>query len=227
MIPKSGNWFSDKIMRKDDASMAEEIADSPADVEVSPPELLARGYRIYERYHVKLKQAGGAPVEQQRDVIRGGKVVAVLPIDVERNEIVLIRQFRLPAHLANGRGDLVESVAGRVEHGEQPADTARRECMEEIGTAPVRLVELFTYLDSPGITDEEVTVFLAVVDASRVPARTSFDGEQIVTLRVSIDGALAALAEGTMRNGLLVTALQWLALNRERLASLLSAQSTR
>jgi len=47
------------------------------------------------------------------------------------------------------------------------------------------------------------------------------DGEHIETVRVSIDAALAALAQGTMRNGPLVVALQWLALNRGRLAELL------
>jgi len=198
-----------------------DLVDRPADVELSPPELLARGYRPYQRYHLKLKDAHGPPVEQQRDIIRAGKVVAVLPIDVARDEIVLIRQFRLPAHLADGRGDLVEAVAGRVEHGEEPVETARRECIEEIGTAPSRVVELFTYMNSPGITDEEVTVFLAAVDATRVAQRTSFGGEQITTVRVAIDTALAALGKGTMRNGLLLTALQWLALNRARIADLL------
>mgnify|MGYP001119557514 CR=1 FL=1 len=38
---------------------------------------------------------------------------AVLPIDLDRDEIVLIRQFRLGAHLALGKVDLVEVPAGR------------------------------------------------------------------------------------------------------------------
>jgi ADP-ribose pyrophosphatase len=111
-----------------------------------------------------------------------------------------------------------------VEPGEQPLDAARRECFEEIGVVPGKLVELFSYLTTPGLTDEEVTVFLAAVDASQVPARTAnaSEGEQIETLRVSIDAAIAAVGAGRMRNGLLVIALQWLALNRGRLAALLA-----
>jgi ADP-ribose pyrophosphatase len=42
-------------------------------------------------------------------------------------------------------------------------------------------------------------------------------------LRVPIDAALAALAEGTMRNGVLIMALQWLALNRARLREIVQA----
>jgi ADP-ribose pyrophosphatase len=206
-----------------------EIADRPADVALSPPELLAKGYMPYQRYRLTLRGADGAAVAQTRDILLAGKVVAVLPIDVTRDEIVLIRQFRLAAHLADGKGDMIEIVAGRVEAGEQPLDTARRECAEEIGVAPSELVELFSYLTTPGLTDEEVTVFLAAIDAHQVPARTAnaSEGEQIETLCVSIDAALAALNEGRMRNGPLVIALQWLALNRGRLAEFLRASRAR
>ena len=63
-----------------------------------------------------------------RDVVRVGRVVVIVPVDLERDEVVLIRQFRLGAHLAIGQGDLVELPAGRVEHGEELVDAARREC---------------------------------------------------------------------------------------------------
>ena len=201
------------------------LADLPADVTLSAPDLLAKGYRPYQRYQVALKGLDGEPIAQQRDVIRGGKVVVVIAVDLARDEIVLIRQFRLSAHLANGNGELLEIVAGRVEAGESPADAARRECTEEIRVAPSALAELFSYLTSPGITDEEVTVFVAAVDATQVPPRVVnlAEGEHIETLRVSIDAAIAALAQGTMRSGPLIMGLQWLALNRGRVATLLGA----
>ena len=136
----------------------------------------------------------------------------------------MIRQFRPAAHLANGKGELMEIVAGRVEPGEQLAETARRECLEEIGVTPTALVELFSYLPTPGLTDEEVTFFVAAVDASRVPERTHpTEGEYIRVMRVPIDTALAAFNEGTMRNGPLVVGLLWLALNRARVAEILRA----
>lgn len=200
------------------------LVDLPADVTVSAPERLAKGYRDYERYHVTLEGADGVEVEQQRDILRAGKVVAVLPLDLARDEVILLRQFRMAAHLANGRGDLVEVVAGRVEPGEPVAEAARRECTEEIGVAPAKLVELFTYLTTPGLTDEEVTMYLAAVDTSRVGegAAETVDGEQLHRLRVPIGAAIAALDSGAMREGPLLIALQWLALNRGRLRELLS-----
>jgi ADP-ribose pyrophosphatase len=198
-----------------------DLADRPADVTVSEPELLAKGYRTYQRFTVSLRHDGKL-VTYERDVMRSGKVVAVLPVDVARQEVVLARQFRLPSHLANGKGDLIEIVAGSIEAEEQPLDAARRECMEEIGVAPDVLAELFSFFTTPGITDEEVIVFLAAIDAAKVPQRTAHEDERIEVLRVSFDDAIAVLDENKMLNGPLLIALQWLALNRTRLASLLN-----
>ena len=196
---------------------ASDLADRTALAELSAPERPAKGFFDYQRFRVSLP-AG----TQTRDVVRAGKVVALLPLDLERGEIVMIRQFRPAAHIANGKGEMVEIVAGRVEPGEQLKETARRECEEEIGVTPSALVELFSYLPTPGLTDEEVTLFVAAIDASRVPERTHpTEGEYIEALRVPIETALAALAAGTMRNGPLVVGLQCLALNRGRLRELL------
>jgi ADP-ribose pyrophosphatase len=204
-------------------SKRRELADLPADILLSRPQLLAKAYRDYYRYIVTLKD-NDSPVVQQRDVLIAGKVVVVIPIDVARQEIVLIRQFRLPAHLANGRGNLVEFVAGRVEAGESLIEAARRECTEEIGVAPEKLVELFTFLSTPGVTDEEITIFVAAVDAAKVRegALTTPDGEQLYVHRVSIDTAVGALDRHAVHGSPLIIGLQWLALNQGRIAELLS-----
>ena len=92
----------------------EPLADLPGEVVLSAPKLLAKGYRDYERFQFALASADG-PLTRTRDVLRFGRVAAVLPLDLARDQIVVVRQFRLPAHLANGRGQLVEIVAGHVE----------------------------------------------------------------------------------------------------------------
>ena len=159
------------------------------------------------------------PVEQQRDILRAGQVVAVLPVDLARDEIVLLRQFRLAAHLANGRGDLVEVVAGRVEAGEAVADAARRECTEEIGVAPAKLVELFSYLTDAGTDRRGSHVFLGAVDAARVKRRRRRHGRRRATshpARADRRGASPRSTAAPCANGPLLIALQWLALNRGR-----------
>ncbi len=199
------------------------LADRPVEVSVSSPEVLAAGYRAYERYQVVLPRPDRAPLAQTRDIVRGGVVVGVLAVDPARDELVLIRQFRLAAHLATGKGELVEIVAGRVDPGESPAESARRECLEEIGVAPDVLVELFGFLPTPGITDEYAVFFVGTVDAGKVGDRggAAHEAEETEPVRVKIDDALAALSTGRIANALLIIALQWLALNRHRLDALI------
>jgi ADP-ribose diphosphatase len=201
------------------------IADASTEVEVAGPDVLADGFRPYQRFRFAL----GGGERRTADILRAGPAVAVLPVDLERGEVVLIRQFRLAAHLANGRGELLEIVAGHVEKDERPAETARRECIEEIGVEPSSLVELLGYLTTPGMCDELITLFLAVVDASRVPpaAGLASEHEQTQPMRVPIDDALTALDRGDVHNGPLVVALQWLALNRHRLAEIARARGER
>jgi ADP-ribose pyrophosphatase len=200
----------------------EAIADAPAQVVVLDREVLAKAFHPYERFRFRLATSD-AP--QTRDILRSGRVVAVLPIDLERDEVVLLQQFRLAAHLPDGKGNLIEIVAGYVEDNESPIEAARRECVEEIAVAPGALVELFTYFTSPGMSDEEITLFLGLVDAARVPERAgaAAEHEDITLMRVAIDSALAALAAGSIRNGPLIVALQWLALNRDRLGEIARA----
>jgi ADP-ribose diphosphatase len=193
------------------------IADGPAAVTVSPPEVLAQGFRPYNRFRFTFHGQEAEP--QTRDILRSGASVAVLPLDPSRGEIILLRQFRLPAHLANGNGCLFEIAAGHVEAHESGRETARRECAEEIGVVPEPLIELLTYFTTPGLCDEQITLYLGIVDASRIPERAGLatEHEETFPLRVPVDDALAALARGALHSGPLVLALHWLALNRARL----------
>jgi ADP-ribose pyrophosphatase len=203
----------------DDEASKLAIMDRPSAVTLQSPTLIGRGFMRYERYELSIDRGGEPALVQQRDVLRASHVAAVLPIDLERGQVVLIRQFRLAAHLATGRGEMVEIVAGRVEHGEVASAAARRECMEEIGVAPDRLVELYSVLPTPGLTDEYVTFFLGFVDATQVPARAgaALENEDTRPFVVSIEDAVAALGQGQVANALLFSALQWLALHRARL----------
>ena len=203
------------------------IADAHHDVALSSPTILTEGFRTYERYQLSFVTDDGTEVHHTRDVLRSGRTVGVLPVDLERGEIVLIRQFRLAAHLATGKGEMIELVAGYVEADENPSASARRECAEEIGVAPRTLLKLFSFMPAPGVLDEYATLFLATVDASQVPARAgaSSEAEHTRPIRITIDAALAALARGAICNGYLLPALQWLAINRGRLDAIVKQSS--
>lgn len=199
----------------------EPLADRAIAVETSAPESVGAGFRPYHRIRARLAGAGGAPLVQQRDILRVGPVVGVLAYDPAGDCFVLIRQFRLGAELATGTGELVEIAAGLIEPGEDAAVAAGRECREEIGVAPRALLPMVRFLPSPGVTDEYATLYLGLVDSRAVPAEAGEPGESEHTLPflVPVEEALAELSApfpARFSNGFVLTALQWFALNRAR-----------
>lgn len=57
----------------------------------------------------------------------------VLPYDPQRDEVVLIEQFRVGAMGRTDNPWLVEMVAGLIDKDEQPEEVAHREAEEEAG----------------------------------------------------------------------------------------------
>jgi ADP-ribose pyrophosphatase len=203
-----------------DEDVPEALRDAAAPVTIVAERRLSDGFRPLDHFEIELPND---PQPLDRDVLRSGACVALVAVDVQRDSLVMLRQFRMPAHLATGKGDLVEFVAGRLEPGEDPLAAVHREALEEIGLEIGAPVQILRFLPSPGITDEFATMFAAQVDSSRTPARAGLATENETTrpFAVPIDAALGALAAGTVANAYTVIGLQWVALNRHRLAEVL------
>jgi ADP-ribose pyrophosphatase len=80
---------------------------------------------------------------------------AVVAVD-EDQRVCLLRQYRPAAG-----GWVWELPAGRLEPGEPPALTARRELVEEAGREAVQWQDLGPMLSSPGVFDERIHLYLA------------------------------------------------------------------
>jgi ADP-ribose pyrophosphatase len=92
--------------------------------------------------------------EARREVVVPPNAVGVLPV-TDAGTVYLVRQYRTAVERA-----ILEIPAGILEPGEDPAQTARRECAEEIGLAPRRLDPLFGYYHSVGFSTGRIEVFL-------------------------------------------------------------------
>src|SRR5262245_45843962 len=107
-------------------------------------------YRLRHRLH-----AGGWSGVLEREAIKRRPAVGVLLYDPDRDAVVLVEQFRLPAHLAGCAAWQIEIVAGLVDPGESVEEVARRETREEAGLDVLGdLVPIHHYLTSPGGTTE-------------------------------------------------------------------------
>lgn len=125
-------------------------------------------------------------------IVRHSPSVVLIPFEAD-GRVVLIKQFRAPLDR-----ELWEFPAGRVDAGESPEETARRECEEEIGRVPHTLEKLGGFYPAPGFCDEQL-IFFRVSDL-RAPASDSphhpDEDENIESRSMSVDEARAMLARG-------------------------------
>lgn len=190
------------------------------DVEVLKRETVYQGYYRVGRYELRHRLFdGGVGQPINREVLERGHAVAVLPYDPVRDEVVLIEQFRIGAYVGGDAPWLLEIVAGMVDAGEDVEAVARREAVEEAGLTLGRLWPVARYYSSPGAVSERITVFCAPVDATTADGVHGLDheGEDIRVVVLSFADAMRALADGHIAVSPAVIALQWLALNRDRL----------
>ena len=92
----------------------------------------------------------------------------------EKNSMLLVRQYRLPAEKK-----LWEIPAGRLDPGEKPLQTAKRELTEETGYRAKTWKKLVSWWASPGFLAEKMTLFHAT-DLTAGDA-TPMDDERIET----------------------------------------------
>ncbi len=119
--------------------------------------------------------------------------VAVIPVN-HQNELLLIRQFRIPA----GKS-LLEIPAGSMDHGEEsPEACASRELAEETGWRAKKLTLLFAGYLLPGYCNEFMYFFLAQ-DLVYEPLPPDED-ECIEVVPVSFDRAAALLKSGELND---------------------------
>src|SRR5207253_9657797 len=81
--------------------------------------------------------AGEWSGERVYDVLRRGDAVAIMLYDPDRDSVVLVEQFRLPALYARLSPWQIEPVAGLVGKDESYEVVARRESQEEAGIEPI------------------------------------------------------------------------------------------
>ena len=125
-------------------------------------------------------------VDGKLEIVHHPDVVAI--VAVESEYVTLVRQPRP----ATGH-KLLELPAGKLEDGEEPLASARRELLEETGLRGGEWTELGSFYMSPGFCDERVTVFAAhgVEQGDAAPD----DDEDIELVRVPLAEIPALLGE--------------------------------
>jgi 8-oxo-dGDP phosphatase len=141
-----------------------------------------------------------------RDIVRSPGAVGVLPLvfDAEGNpSVVLVSQYRPPYERA-----IIEVPAGmRDVEGEDTAEVAQRELIEEAGLRAGHLELLTEILPSPGMTDSVTSLYLAT-ECTPVPHdRHGPEEEHMELLHVPLTEAVAMVERGEIADAKSVIAL--------------------
>ena len=157
-----------------------------------------------------------------------GQASVVLPYDPARDAVLLVEQFRAPLFMSGDRAPWVwEPVAGLVDAGETPEQTARRETMEEAGLVLDQLEKAGRVYSSTGSSSEFLNLFVGICDLGQVPDEgggLDSEGEDIRSRIISFDDLMTDVDADRFRDMPLVTTALWLARHRDRLRTRLADQ---
>jgi ADP-ribose pyrophosphatase len=188
-------------------------------VELVRQEVAFQGYFRVGRYFFRhgLHQGGMSGVIS-REVFERGQAGAVLIYDPKRDEVVLIRQFRAGAYVAGHHPFTWETVAGIIEDGETADTMIRREAVEEAGLAITDVWPMHDIMLTPGACSEACRLFLGRADTANAGGIFGLEseGENILVKVLPFAQAYAMLERDEIDNAVTVVALQWLALNRDK-----------
>lgn len=188
------------------------------DVQILESDLLYQGHLTLLKYQLRFRLfAGGWSEAVIRELFQSRHAVGVLLFDPDRDEIVLIEEFRLGALELEATGSpwLLELVAGIIEHGESVHEVAVRESQEEAGCSVIDLIPMCEYWTSPGISTGKFTLFCGRVDASNAGGifGLAHEHEDIRAHVFPKQFVYDALKTGEIKNASTIIAIQWLQLH--------------
>jgi nudix-type nucleoside diphosphatase (YffH/AdpP family) len=155
-----------------------------------------------------------------RSIEDHGNAVALLPYDPARRTAILVRQLRAPALYAGKEPYVLEAVAGRVDDGEEPEHSARRETREEAGLALRAIERIATAWAMPGVSTEQMDLFLAeYAESDRVSPGGGIDDEHenIEVIEMPLAELAAMTDSGALQDMKALVLVQTLRLRRPAL----------
>ncbi len=188
-----------------------------SDVEIKEDNLIYEGFYKVKKLRLRHKCFSGewSPWVVREQVCRTN-AAAVLLWDPQQDKVVLIEQLRigLVGQDTEVSPWLLENVAGLIDPGESPEQTALREAQEEAGYTIKELLKIGDYYPTPGGFSEMLSVFCGIIDVQDEGGiqGNAHEHEDIKVHVFSTRTILTALEKGHLRTSAsTVIALQWLA----------------
>lgn len=167
-----------------------------------------------EEAHLRFEQFNGemSPLIRRFSLERGNSS-AVLVFNLDTQKIILIDQFRYPTY-SNGNGWVTEIIAGMVDPGETPEESARRELQEESGLTISTIEHICTFYTSPGGSSEQIFLYYAEVSGEFAKYNKTGGlinhGEDIISFEITLEDALNRIKTGEISDAKTIVGIYWL-----------------
>jgi nudix-type nucleoside diphosphatase (YffH/AdpP family) len=180
-------------------------------IRVKNVRLLSDNHYTLKTTTLEWRRNDGEWQTQHRETYDRGNGAALLPYNLARRTVMLVKQFRYPAYV-NGCDDLlIEAAAGLLDN-ESPENRIRSEAEEEIGYRLRDIRKIFEAYMSPGSVTEKLHFFVGEYQPDMKigdGGGNADEGEDIEVLELSIDEALEMVADGRIMDAKTILLLQY------------------
>lgn len=184
-------------------------------IRVKQETVLSDNWAVLKTTTLDFRRNDGVWQEQKRETYDRGHGATILLYNLAKRTIILVKQFRYPCYVTGCDALMIETPAGKLDD-QSPLDCIRAESEQETGYRVRQPRQIFEAYMSPGSVTERIHFFVAEYEAGdRVSngGGHEHEGEDIETLEVTIDEALAMVDDGRIVDGKTIMLIQHAALN--------------
>ena len=188
--------------------------ETKARVRVLKTEVLSDDWYVLRKVTFDFQRRDGVWQRQSRETYDRGNGATILLRERNTGNVLLTRQFRMPAFVNGHDGMLIESPGGLLDDA-TPEERIRVEVEEETGYRVHHVEKIFEAFMSPGSVTEKLYFYIGDYDGSmRVSAGGGVEdeGEEIETIEVPLQTAMQMIERGEIMDGKTIMLLQYAAL---------------
>ncbi|GAA4243713.1 GDP-mannose pyrophosphatase NudK [Winogradskyella damuponensis] len=152
-----------------------------------------------------------------RECYNRGNGAAILLYNVEKQTVILTKQFRMPAYENNkNEGMSIEACAGAIDNNDKPLETIIRETEEEVGYKIDNAKQVLTAYTSPGALTEKMYLFVAEYNETMKVSKgggLESEDEDIEILELSFSKAIAMVKNEEIIDAKTIMLLQYAQIN--------------
>ncbi|WP_244817797.1 NUDIX domain-containing protein [Caballeronia sp. Lep1P3] len=178
--------------------------------------VLSDDWYVLRKVIFDFQRRDGAWQRQSRETYDRGNGATILLHNPRTGNVLLTRQFRMPAFVNGHDGMLIEAPGGLLDNA-TPEERIRAEVEEETGYRVGRIEKIFEAFMSPGSVTEKLYFYVGEYDGSmRVGDGGGIvdEGEEIEVLEIPLQEAMRMIGRGEIADGKTIMLLQHLALTR-------------